>query len=78
MPPKIPLPRNKAKSQPKQKQAERPVPVPVERSVDFCRVFVEGKALPGSMHYTSAMERVKEADNGYVWLSLREPSAEQM
>ncbi|WKK61519.1 magnesium and cobalt transport protein CorA [Corynebacterium sp. P3-F1] len=78
MPPKIPLPRNKTKTQTKQKQDSRPVPVPVERSVDFCRVFVEGNALPGSMHYTTAMERVREAQNGYVWLSLREPSAEQM
>ena len=75
MPPKLPLSRNKAKAQ--TKQAHRPVPVPVERSVDFCRVFVEGKALPGSMHYTAAMERVKEAENGYVCLLYTSDAADE-
>ncbi|KGF20728.1 magnesium and cobalt transport protein CorA [Corynebacterium tuscaniense] len=75
MPPKIPLPRNRKASAHRDR---RPLPVPVERSVDFCRVFVDGVNQPGTYQFSTAMQRVQGADNAYVWLSLKEPSVEQM
>ena len=77
MPPKIPLPRNRSKP-PANSVHRRPVPIPVERSVDFCRVFIGGVNQPGTYHFSKAMKSVQAADNGYVWLSLKEPSVEQM
>lgn len=77
MAPKLPLPRNRSKPEAKN-GLQRPVRVPVERSVDFCRVFIDGERLPGNFHYSTALEQVREGRKGYVWLSLREPSEEQM
>nr|VDG63677.1 CorA-like3 Mg2+ transporter protein [Streptococcus thermophilus] len=74
--PKNPLSLGKSKQT--EKAPQKPIPVPVERSIDFCRVIVDGGLQPGSYHYSAALEKVKEADSGYVWLSLREPNAEQM
>lgn len=78
MPPKNPLARVKHKEAGIAQQRHRQVPVPVERSVDFCRVLIEGKSLPGTYHFSTALDKAREAENGYVWLSLREPSTEQM
>nr|WP_256478034.1 magnesium and cobalt transport protein CorA [Corynebacterium stercoris] len=64
---------------PKQEQpAHKPVPVPIERSVDFCRVFVDGKRLPGNFRVRQAAEMVEDLDNAFVWLSLKAPSEDQM
>nr|WP_231375776.1 magnesium and cobalt transport protein CorA [Corynebacterium aquatimens] len=52
--------------------------VPVERSVDFCRVIIDGQRAPGNYHYTRALQQANAADNGFVWLALRTPNEEQM
>ncbi|MDY5784648.1 MULTISPECIES: magnesium and cobalt transport protein CorA [unclassified Corynebacterium] len=76
MPPRIPLPRQR----PKRPSAGSPaiVPVPIERSTDFCRIFVDGKRLPGEARLTQALAIANQHENAFVWLSLREPTNTQM
>ncbi len=76
MPPLIPLPRQRLR-RPPQPQAPT-VPVPIERSTDFCRVFVDGKRLPGEARITHSLDIARQHDNAFVWLSLREPTNAQM
>lgn len=56
----------------------RNIPVPLERQIDFCRVFVDGKRQPGNVRMMHALEVVERYENAFVWLSLKEPSTEQM
>lgn len=76
MPPRIPL------SLPRSKKPEPPSrpypPVPIERSVDFCRVFIDGKRMPGNKRIGDALDIVQQHDNAFVWLSLKAPSDQQM
>lgn len=76
MPPRIPMPRPRPKK--KFAPVAPHVPVPIERSIDFCRIFVDGKRLPGNARVAQALERVEEHDNAFVWLSLKEPTNTQM
>ncbi|WJY68024.1 magnesium and cobalt transport protein CorA [Corynebacterium auris] len=76
MPPLIPLSKQRAKRPADSSQPN--VPVPVERSTDFCRVFVDGKRLPGEARISHALEMAQEHENAFVWLSLREPTRAQM
>lgn len=57
---------------------ETALPVPIERSIDFCRVFVDGKRQPGNVRVTHALDVVERDENAFVWLSLREPTNAQM
>ena len=52
--------------------------MPIERSIDFCRIFVDGKRQPGNARVAQALERVNQHDNAFVWLSLKEPTTTQM
>lgn len=76
MPPRIPMPGQRPK------RVEPPrrttVPVPLERQIDFCRVFVDGKRQPGNVRMAHALEVVERYENAFVWLSLKEPTNEQM
>ena len=74
MPPRIPLTRPKAKKP----EPSAYVPVPIERSVDFCRVFVDGKRLPNNYRVPQALEMAEQHENAFVWLSLKAPSVDQM
>ena len=76
MPPRLPMSRQRPKKP--EPPARKPVPVPIERSVDFCRVFVDGKKLPGNLRIRQAMELVEQHENAFVWLSLKAPSVDQM
>ncbi|QYH19756.1 magnesium and cobalt transport protein CorA [Corynebacterium aquatimens] len=76
MPPRLPMSRQRPKKP--EPPARKPVPVPIERSVDFCRVFVDGKKLPGNLRIRQAMEVVEQHENAFVWLSLKAPSVDQM
>ncbi|SDS08053.1 magnesium and cobalt transport protein CorA [Corynebacterium timonense] len=76
MPPLIPLSKQRGKRP--AGSSRPPVPVPIERSTDFCRVFVDGKRLPGEARISHALELARERDNAFVWLSLREPPRAQM
>lgn len=76
MPPRIPLPRKSSKNtlQP----SRIPVKVPLERSIDFCKVFVDGKRVPGNYRIPQALQVAREQDNAFVWVSLKGPTDEQM
>ncbi|PAT10869.1 magnesium transporter [Corynebacterium hadale] len=76
MPPRIPLPRQRPKKN--FAPVAQHVPVPIERSIDFCRIFVDGKRQPGNARVAQALERVNQHDNAFVWLSLKEPTTTQM
>ncbi|WP_342319713.1 magnesium and cobalt transport protein CorA [Corynebacterium mayonis] len=76
MAPRFPLPIHRPK---RPEQAIAPsVPVPIERSTDFCRIFVDGKRLPGEARISQALDIAGQHDNAFVWLSVREPSDAQM
>ncbi|WP_143336782.1 magnesium and cobalt transport protein CorA [Corynebacterium pacaense] len=51
--------------------------VPLERNIDYCRVFHEGRRLPGSWTPSAALEEVR-ANGGFLWLGLHRPTDEQM
>lgn len=76
MPPRIPLTRPRPKKS--QPPARKPIPVPIERSIDFCRVFVDGTRLPQNFRVAEAIELVNQRENAFVWLSLKAPNIEQM
>lgn len=76
MPPRIPMPGQKQKKPPA--SAQKKLPVPVERSIDFCRIFVDGKCQPGNLRLNHALEVARREEDSFVWLSLRAPSTEQM
>lgn len=76
MPPRIPIPGQRPKKV--QPPSSQQIPVPVERQIDFCRVFVDGKRQPGNVRMTHALEVAERYDNAFVWLSLKEPTTEQM
>ncbi len=50
----------------------------MERTIDHCRVFMNGVRLPGEYIPSSALSEVTEHGNGFVWLGLQEPDAHQM
>ncbi|OFT85925.1 magnesium and cobalt transport protein CorA [Corynebacterium sp. HMSC29G08] len=76
MPPRIPLTRPRPKRP--EPPSTTPIRVPIERAMDFCRVFVDGKRLPGSIRVNQAMEIVQQHENAFVWLSLKSPTEDQM
>lgn len=76
MPPRIPLTRPRPKRP--EPPSTTPIRVPIERAMDFCRVFVDGKRLPGNIRVNQAMEIVQQHENAFVWLSLKSPTEDQM
>lgn len=77
MPPRLPLSLQRTK-RPGAGPDPAVVPVPIERNVDFCRLFVDGKKRPGEARITNALQLVEDCEDAYVWLSLSEPSTTQM
>jgi magnesium transporter len=71
-----PLGRRNGSSQPATER--RRLRVPLERAVDHCRVFMDGRRLPGEYIVTSALQEVREHGSGFVWLGLQEPDDHQM
>lgn len=56
--------------------------IPVERVIDHCWLFIDGARIPGECNHTNALklleERRQPEQEGFVWLSLSEPTTEQM
>lgn len=52
--------------------------VPVERSIEHCRLIVDGRRQPGEYHVDSAIKEVADFPGSFVWLSLHGPSDDQM
>lgn len=55
-------------------------PAPVRRTeyVVDCAVYVDGKRLPGRWTHTDAVAEVRSRGEGFVWIGLHEPDAEQI
>jgi len=47
-------------------------------SVVDCAVYVDGRRLPGACGPAEAVAEVRERRNGFVWIGLHEPDAEQI
>jgi magnesium transporter len=56
----------------------RRIPVPVSAYVVDCAVYVRGKRLPGRWSHTGAIAEVRRRREGFVWIGLFEPAAEQL
>jgi magnesium transporter len=46
-------------------------------SVVDCALYVDGVRQPGSLHYKEALEEARRTPNGFVWLGVHEPTAEE-
>jgi magnesium transporter len=55
---------------------QRSVPNPA--SVVDCAVYVDGTRLPDTENYTDAIAEVRHRREGFVWIGLLEPDAEQL
>ncbi|MFT7840791.1 magnesium/cobalt transporter CorA [Saccharothrix sp. BKS2] len=55
-----------------------PVPVPLSSYVVDCGVYVDGARLPGRWTHAAAVEEVRGRGEGFVWIGLHEPAAEQI
>ncbi|WP_257161157.1 magnesium and cobalt transport protein CorA [Corynebacterium cystitidis] len=76
MPPR--LPRRMLKTTESTAPSSPRYSIPVERAIDLCRVFHDGLRLAGDFQIDAALAKAREYSNGFVWLSLHEPSDEQM
>jgi magnesium transporter len=56
-------------------QAELNVPA---RGIVDCGVYVDGHRLPGSYTPRAAQAKARELGDGFVWIGLHEPEADQM
>src|SRR5690348_9262690 len=52
--------------------------VPIARSVVDCAVYVDGKRLPGHWSHETALAEVHRRGEGFVWIGLHSPDAEQI
>jgi magnesium transporter len=43
-----------------------------------CALYVDGERQPGEWHYADALTAARRQRNGFLWLGLREPSADQL
>jgi magnesium transporter len=52
--------------------------VPLAAFVVDCAVYVDGKRLEGRWNHRDAIAEVRERQEGFVWIGLHEPDAEQI
>jgi magnesium transporter len=60
------------------RRPETPSHVPATRAVVDCGVYVDGHRLPGTYSLVAARAKVRELGEGFVWVGLHEPDADQM
>ncbi|GAA4549250.1 magnesium/cobalt transporter CorA [Amycolatopsis samaneae] len=56
----------------------RALPVPLSAYVVDCAVYVDGRRLPGRWTHSEAIKEVRKRHEGFVWIGLHEPDAEQI
>jgi magnesium transporter len=52
--------------------------VPLSAFVVDCAVYIDGKRLEGRWNHRQAIEEVRRREEGFVWVGLHEPDAEQI
>lgn len=52
--------------------------VPLSAFVVDCAVYVDGKRLEGRWNHRDAIAEVRDREEGFVWIGLHEPDAEQI
>lgn len=52
--------------------------VPVERAIERCTVYKNGRPVRGRFNHKEALEEVRSSGEGYVWVSLNAPDQQQM
>ncbi len=52
--------------------------VPLSAFVVDCAVYIDGKRLEGRWNHREAIEEVRRREEGFVWVGLHEPDAEQI
>ena len=52
--------------------------VPLSAFVVDCAVYVDGKRLDGRWTHREAIAEVRRREEGFVWIGLHEPDAEQI
>ncbi len=52
--------------------------IPISAYVVDCAVYVDGRRLPGSWAHDSALAEVRRREEGFVWIGLHQPDAEQI
>jgi magnesium transporter len=52
--------------------------VPLSAFVVDCAVYIDGKRLEGRWSHREAIEEVRKREEGFVWVGLHEPDAEQI
>jgi magnesium transporter len=60
------------------RQTARRIPVPLSHYVVDCAVYVDGRRLPGRWTHSDAIAEVRRRREGFVWIGLFEPDAEQI
>jgi magnesium transporter len=60
------------------KNTEHPLRVPLSAYVVDCAVYVDGTRLSGRWTHTEAIKEVRKRRDGFVWIGLHEPDAEQI
>jgi magnesium transporter len=58
--------------------ADRPLRIPVSAYVVDCAVYVDGERLPGRWTHAEAIKEVRKRRDGFVWIGLHEPDAQQI
>nr|CEL13204.1 Magnesium and cobalt transport protein CorA [Kibdelosporangium sp. MJ126-NF4]CTQ98894.1 Magnesium and cobalt transport protein CorA [Kibdelosporangium sp. MJ126-NF4] len=57
---------------------DKSLPVPISAYVVDCAVYVDGIRLPGRWSHDQAIAEVRRREQGFVWIGLHEPAAEQI
>jgi magnesium transporter len=57
---------------------ERQLPIPLSSYVVDCAVYVNGRRLPGSWNHIDAIAEVRRRGEGFAWIGVHEPDAEQI
>jgi magnesium transporter len=73
-----PAPRRSAERVGLPYRGARQIHLPASRAVVDCGVYVHGRRLPGTYTPAAALDKVRELDQGFVWVGLHAPNEQQI